>query len=167
MTRLLLPALAILAQTTTFADGGMVRLHREAGDLAITVFTSPTPLAAGPVDISVLLQNRNGLQPVLDAEVFLFLRESSTGTELQCHPTRQNAQNKLLYASPLVFSGPGKWELTVTVERNGQLIGVGGLLDVAPAPGKKASYGAYIAFPPAIIALFAVRERLIRRKSTG
>ena len=40
--KLLLPAVAILAQTTALADGGTVQLRKEAGDLVITVFTSPS-----------------------------------------------------------------------------------------------------------------------------
>jgi hypothetical protein len=149
VNRLLLSVLAGLgtfAEATAAGGGGMVQLHREAGDLAITVFTSPSPLVAGPVDMSVLVQNRNGLQPVVDADVFLYLRESSTGAEFEAHATRQNAQNKPLYAAPLMLSKPGKWELGVTVERNGQLTGVGGLLEVAAPPGGKGSYTAHIVF---------------------
>ena len=163
MSRFLLLTIAILVHATAFADGGAVRLRREAGGLAITVFTSPAALAAGPADLSVLVQDQNGLEPVLDADIFLLLHESSTGAQFEAQATRQNAQNKLLYASPVMFSRPGKWELTVTVKRTSQLVGVGGILDVAPAPAE-ASYMAYIAFPPAMVALFAVRERLLRRR---
>ena len=38
-------------------DGGTVRLSRCEGGLRITVFTAPTPFRAGPVDISVLVQD--------------------------------------------------------------------------------------------------------------
>ena len=55
--KLLLPFVAILAPALSFADGGTVQLRKEAGALVITVFTSPAPLSAGPVDISLLLQN--------------------------------------------------------------------------------------------------------------
>src|SRR5437868_5841580 len=39
------------------ADGGMIRLSEQNGKYRITVFTSPAPLRAGPVDISVLVQD--------------------------------------------------------------------------------------------------------------
>jgi hypothetical protein len=36
-----------------FADGGLIRAQRRTADHLLTVFTSPTPLRAGPVDISI------------------------------------------------------------------------------------------------------------------
>ena len=165
MKPLLLPTLAIMAQAAAWADGGTVLLRQEAGDLVITVFASPSPLSVGPIDISLLLQNRNGLEPVLDANVSLGLRQDTSGIELQARPTREQARNKLLYAAPVTFSEPGKWQIAVTVLRNGEKTSAAGILEVAPAPSKSASYAAYIAFPPVMIVLFMVRERLIRRRS--
>ena len=163
MKPLLLPALAILTQAAAWADGGTVLLRQEAGDLVITVFASPSPLSVGPIDISLLLQNRNGLDPVLDSDVSLLLHQDASSIE--AHPTREQARNKLLYAAPVTFSEPGKWQIDVTVLRNGEKTNATGILEVAPAPGKSASYAAYIAFPPVMIVLFIVRERLIRRRS--
>ena len=163
MKPLLLPALAIMAQAAAWADGGTVLLRQEAGDLVITVFASPSPLSVGPIDISLLLQNRNGLDPVLDANVSLLLHQDASSIEV--HPTREQARNKLLYAAPVTFSEPGKWQIAVTVLRNGEKTSAAGILEVAPAPSKSASYAAYIAFPPVMIVLFMVRERLIRRRS--
>jgi hypothetical protein len=165
MKPLLIPALAILAQATAWPDGGTVQLRQEAGDLVITVFASPGPLSAGPVDISLLLQNRDGLEPVLDAKVCLILREDDSGVELQARPTREQARNKLLYAAPVIFSKPGKWHILVTVLQNGKEINTAGILEVAPAPDMAASYAGYIAFPPVVIGLFMVRQSLIRRRS--
>jgi hypothetical protein len=164
-SRWLLPAVVILAQATAFADGGTVQLRQEAGGLVITVFTSPSPLSVGPVDISLLLQNQDGLEPVLDAKVSLVLLDDDWGIEFQARPTREQARNKLLYAAPLMFSQPGKWQIVVKVLRNGNETDTTGFLEVAPAPGKTASYAGYIAFPPVMIGLFMLRERLIRRRS--
>jgi len=165
MKPLLLPAFVILAQATAWADGGTVQLRQEAADLVITVFTSPGPVSVGPVDISVLLQNREGLEPVLDAKVSLTLRTYDSGVELQARPTREQARNKLLYAAPVTFSKPGKWHIVVTVLQNGKETDTAGILEVAAAPDKAASYAGYIAFPPVMIGLFMVRQRLIRRRS--
>jgi hypothetical protein len=162
-----LPAVMILAQAAAFADGGTVQLRKETGEFVITVFTSPAPLSAGPVDVSLLIQSRQGLEPVLDAMVGLVFRSDESGMELRERPTREQALNKLLYAAPVTFPYPGKWRLAVTVERNGAETGAVGTVDVAPAPASAASYSGFIAFPPVMIALFVVRERLIRRKSRG
>ena len=163
--KLLLTLVAILAPVRLFADGGTVQFREEAGALVITVFTLPSPLSVGPADISLLLQKRNGLEPVLDADVSMRLRTDAAGTEIQARPTRQQAQNKLLYAAPVTLSESGKWELAVTVFRNGERTDATGTIDVAPAPEKALSYWSYIAFPPLMIALFVVRERLISRKA--
>src|SRR5882724_2137054 len=107
--KLVLLAVMTLLQTTAFADGGTVQLRKEAGAFVITVFTSLAPLSAGPADISLLLQNRNGLEPILDASVSLHLRAAASSTEIQARATREQAQNKLLYAAPVTLAESGKW----------------------------------------------------------
>ena len=42
---------------TARGDGGTLRLSRSEGNYRISVFTAPTPFRAGPVDISVLVQD--------------------------------------------------------------------------------------------------------------
>ncbi len=162
--KLLLPVVITLAQATAFADGGTVQLRKEAGALVITVFGSPAPLSAGPVDISLLVQNRNGLEPVLDANVSLLLRADASGTEIQARPTREQAQNKLLYAAPVTLAESGKWQLAITILRNGERTEATGAIDVSSAPEMAASYWSYIAFPPLVIVVFVVREWLLRRR---
>jgi len=144
-----------------------VQLRREAGDLAITVFTSPAPLSVGRADISLLIQTRNGLEPVLDADVRLMLHGESSNVDFEVRPTRTQAQNKLLYAAPVIFARPGKWHLKVAVVRNGEKASVAGTFEVAPAPARATAYAGYIAFPPVMIVLFIIRERLIRRRPTA
>ena len=158
------PVIMIFAHAIAFADGGTVQLRKEAGGLVITVFTSPAPLSTGPIDISLLLQNRNGLEPVLDVDVSLILRADASSTEIQARATREQAQNKLLYAAPVTLTESGKWRLAVTILRNGERTEATGTIDVPQAPEIAASYWSYIAFPPLIIAAFVVRERLIRRR---
>jgi hypothetical protein len=166
MTRFLLAAIVIMAQATAFADGGTVQFRKEAGDLVITLFTAPAPLSVGPVDISLLLQNRNELDPVLDADVFLTLREDVSGIEFEARPTRAKSTNKLLYAVPVMFAKPGKWRIAVRVTKHGTTNDAEGILIVAPAPDRPTRYAGYLAFPPLMILLFAVREGLIRRRKS-
>jgi hypothetical protein len=166
--KLLLPVVILLAQATSFADGGTVLLRKEAGPFVITAFASPAPLSVGSVDISLLVQNRNGLEPVLDANVSMRLRADASSTEIQAQATREQAQNKLLYAGLVTLAEPGSWQLAVTILRNGgERTDATGTIDVAPAPPMAASYWSYIAFPPLMIVAFVVRERLIRRRTKG
>ena len=165
--KLLLPVVIILAQVTARADGGTVLLRKEAGPFVITAFASPAPLSVGSVDISLLVQNRNGLEPVLDANVSMRLRADASSTGIQAQATRERAQNKLLYAGLVTLAEPGSWQLAVTILRNGERTDATGTIDVAPAPPMAASYWSYIAFPPLMIVAFVVRERLIRRRTKG
>ena len=66
----LLLVVALVAQVvTTHAHGGLVQLHQAADPFVVTVFTAPTPLHAGPVAVSVLVQDRGDGQPVLDGDM--------------------------------------------------------------------------------------------------
>jgi len=151
-------------QPTAFANGGTVQWRKQAGSLLITVFTTPAPLSAGPVVISLLVQNRNGLEPVLDANVSLLLRADTSTAEIRAQPTREQAQSELLYAAPVTLAESGKWQLAVTILRNGERTDATGTIDVAPTPAMVASYWGYIAFPPLMIVAFVGHELLLRRR---
>jgi hypothetical protein len=166
LPKLSLAAVMILTQADVVADGGTVQLREEAGAFVITMFTSPAPLSVGSVDISLLVQSRNGLDPVLDADVSVLLRADGSGAEIRVQPTREQAQNKLLYAAPLTLAEPGKWRLAIAILRNGERTEATGTIDVAPATGVAASHWGYFAFPPSVIVAFVIRERLIRRKTS-
>lgn len=142
-------ALFVLIAPSLFADGGSVQLRREAGPYLITVFTAPG-------DISVMIQNRTSLQPVLDADVSIRIGDT------QLHATHQQAQNKLLYAAPLAAEEPGKLDFTIDVN-HGSI--VSGKLNIAQPTPMLASNWEYLAVPPVFILLFAVREWLVRRRA--
>ena len=55
------------------ADGGAIQFQGDAGPFHVTVFTLPPILSAGPVDVTVLVQDRSNLSPLLDANVTLDL----------------------------------------------------------------------------------------------
>jgi hypothetical protein len=59
----------LTAASHSFGDGGTILKRETLNGLNVTVFASPSPLRAGPVDVSVLVQD--GDKPVLDATVEL------------------------------------------------------------------------------------------------
>ena len=145
------------------ADGGMVQLRSDTGPFAITLFTSPSPARTGPVDFSVLVQNVSSLDSVLDADVSIRLSTDSE-PEILVHPTRAQAQNKLLYAALVTLPRPGPWRATVTVRRRDIQISVSGQMEVSPAGSGVTSYWGYIALAPLAIGVLAIREWLVRRQ---
>ena len=104
--RLLVLAVAAASAPRVFADGGAVQFRQETGPFLVTLFAAPAPLRAGPVDLSVMVQDRTSLEPVLDADVSLRL-SAEGGPGSSARLTRANAQNKLLYAAPIDISKAG------------------------------------------------------------
>ncbi len=152
-------ALAVLA-TPLFADGGEVLSRQESGPFVITVFAAPVPLRAGPIDLTVLVQTRDALEPVLDAEVSIRLDGAS---QMQAAASRSKAQNKLLYAAALHLPQPGEWKYTVSVHSVvGAAVISGGFQASQPAP-PLASYAFYLAIPLVLIAIFVLHQWLSQR----
>src|SRR6516162_6763505 len=80
------------------ADGGTVRLCERAGGYQIAVFTSPTPFRAGPVDVSVLVQDAATGECVPEARVTVCLKAAEAGHVLEYPATVEAATNKLFRA---------------------------------------------------------------------
>src|SRR5262245_62006483 len=87
---LLLAAFAV-QPSAVLADGGTVRLSRQQGAYRITVFTEPTPFRAGPVDVSVLVQDARTGQPVKEAWVTVRAALRGRPGEAAVHPATVEA----------------------------------------------------------------------------
>lgn len=138
-----------------------MRLRQDAGSFAITVFTSPEPLAAGPADVSILVQDRQTEAVLLDASVEIALVGPAGGapSTLQAGP----GINRLLKAASVTLDRPGPWRLEVVVQRAGETARVFCPLPVGPPVSPLESAWPFLAFPPVAVALFAVRGAIRRR----
>ena len=148
----------LLVAAAASGDGGQIRLSEHAGPFVITVFTAPTPVRVGPVDVSVLVQEGIDDAPVLDAEVQVTLRAADT--ERTAAATHAAATNKLLYAASLVVPAPGRWTLATEVRAGERAAAVAGEIDVAPPPAPVVAFWPYLALPFAVIALFVLHQWL-------
>jgi hypothetical protein len=146
------------------ADGGALRLSRASGPFVISVFTTPEPLGAGPADLSVLVQARDGGAVVLDAAVALELH-GPDGREQRLEATHAGATNRLLSAASVALPVPGRWRYQVTVRRGDAAATVAGAIDVGAATPHLAAQAPALALPALCVALFAWRQRLRRRVS--
>ena len=152
----------LLTAPAARGDGGLVRLSQTAGPFEITLFTAPTPLRAGPVDVSVLVQADHA--PVLDAEVQVTLR--APGVERTAIATRAAATNKLLYAALLDVPEAGRWTLEAQVRVSERAATVSCEVDVAPPLPPVLVFWPYFALPAVVIALFALHQWLTRQAQT-
>jgi cytochrome c oxidase assembly factor CtaG len=144
--------------------GGEVRLMEKAGPFVITVFSDPTPLRVGPVDLSVLVQNGDSGRPILDAEVTVRLQQhGGGGPAIITEATRQNATNKLLYAAAVDLPASGLWELQVTAQHQAQAADVACMVTAVPPRSMPYSWWPYAALLSAMIGSVALQQWHRRR----
>jgi hypothetical protein len=162
-----------------------MRAREAQGPFVVTIFTSSEPQQDNPVDVSVLVQERDSNDAILDGTVKLMLTPPAGSfaepVEQLCGPlgtagsdpnserftveaTRRQASNKLLYATPITLDAAGTWQLQVFIQRGGDAVVVACSLPVNPPPRKLIGLLPYFILPPLMVALFAVNQWL-RRKS--
>jgi hypothetical protein len=162
LKRMALASLVLLAVASpSWADGGRVRLRQTSGPFALTVFTSPEPLAVGDADVSVLVQEAATGAVALDAEVAVRLR--APGAHSFVERETSQGRNRLLRAASVGFDAPGRWDYEIVVRRSGARAEVGGTLDVAPAVARWRAAWPFLAAPPMAVALFLAGARRRRR----
>lgn len=152
-------ALLLMGTGLLLADGGIVLLHRDAGPYVVTVFASPNPPRSGTIDMSVLVQMSETLDPVLDAAVPIALTNGSS--EIHALATHAQAQNKMLYAASVLLERPGDWRYTVTIDGSS----VAGVIAIAPEMPKAAAYAGYLALPFFCLAILALHQWLSLNRS--
>jgi hypothetical protein len=175
----------ILAPFVANADGGAVRTKETQGAFVITIF-SPSRISRDlPADVTVLVQRPDTGEIVMDAAVELSFvppaGESLSANGVFCGPvnntflpapgrpasirvTRPQAGNQLLYGATVVLRAVGDWQLRATVRRGREEALVTCALPVGmPARGLRGLW-TYLAFPPVVIALFGLNQRLRTRR---
>jgi hypothetical protein len=166
------------------ADGGIMRVREVQGPFVVTIFTASELLQDGPVDVSVMVQERNSNDAILDANVNLIFTppavsmaepieqicgvagEAGLGPHSEkftVAATRRQASNKLLYAAPVKFGAAGNWQLQAFIQRESDAVKIACRLQVGPPPRKLLGLFPYLIFPPLMVAVFALNQRLRRQ----
>lgn len=149
----------LLSARPAHGDGGAVQLRETEGRFVVTVFTAPTPLRAGAADVSVLVQDRDTHEPVLDAEILIVLTPlHQNGAGIRAAATRAVATNKLLYAAVMDVPSAGIWDLRVSVRRGHEAATVAGQVTFAASVPPLLAHWPYLAFPPVAVLVFVVHQ---------
>jgi hypothetical protein len=144
------------------ADGGTLRLWERAGGYQIAVFTAPTPLRAGPVDVSVLVQDGTSGEPIPEVRVTIHLRQDD---ESLAYPaTGEAATNKLFRAAQLDLPRPGRWAARIAVEGPCGSAEVGCELEAGDPLPPGLQLAPWIGWPALVVVLFGVHQVLVRRR---
>jgi hypothetical protein len=160
LSRLLLVALSLSTPSLVArADGGVVLWQQTTGPFTVTLFSTELPLRPGPADISVLLEKPGGHSPVIDARVFIEL-ENEGGVTVNAEATHNQARNKLLYCSLMNLPAAGRWRMKLNVSRGGERAEASGDLNVAEPRPVLFLYWGLISFPPVVMILFLINQRL-------
>jgi len=156
----------VLGITGAQADGGTVQFKKSAGPFSVTVFTTPSPLRAGPVDISLMIQSSDNQQPLLDCVTEVQLRKEGE-VSIRSEATHGAAQNKLFYAAQVRIREPGVWDLEVIIRRGDDSAIVSGAITLAASNPVLLGYWRSLAIPPILISLFALNQWLKRRRTAA
>jgi hypothetical protein len=139
------------------------RLSEKRDGFLITVFTAPAPFRAGPVDISVLVQDALTGEPAPETRVTV--RMTKPGQPALEYPaTREAATNKLLHAAQFELPEPGRWQLEIRIEGLRRLAVIGAELEAAPPLPRWRELWLWIGWPVLAIGLFSIHQVLVRRR---
>jgi hypothetical protein len=143
-----------------------VRLSRQEGGYRVTVFTAPTPLRAGPVDVSVFVQDAAKGEPLSGGRVTVRAVPRGRAVDaIEETATTEAATNKLFRAAVFDLPGPGWWEIEVRIEGPHGGARVGFQVEAAEALPHWASLWPWVSWPAVAVLLFAVHQWLVRRKA--
>lgn len=153
--------LALILNVIAYADGGAVHLREASGPFLVTLFATPTAPRAGPIDASVLVQDRKTGTVILDATVNLELQPSpGANPPFPIRATLSQARNKLLQAVTIDVPAPGWWAVKIFVRRDREEAVLATKLFVIPAAPRLASFWPLLILPPFAIGLFALHQTL-------
>jgi hypothetical protein len=162
--------LALLAgpcSALAHADGGQVRRMERRGDYQLTVFTSPSPLRAGPIDVSVLVQDARTGQTVPDAIVTVELTPPEKSLPpIRAAATTADATNKLLRAALVDLPASGSWDIRVecTIAHEPAPIAVAFTVEAAPPLPRWLSVWPWFTWPLVAAPLLAIHRMLVARR---
>ena len=99
-------------------DGGAVVFSCVQGQLRVTVFAEPVPPRVGPLDLSLLVQDKTSLEVTDDyrAAVTLICEADATVDAITLPLDRAAATNRLFRAALLDVPVSGTWQVTLKIE---------------------------------------------------
>jgi hypothetical protein len=159
----LLSSLIPHPSSLAWAHQGVVRLCERAGDYQLAVFTLPTPFRAGPVDVSVLVQDAATGECVTPARVTLHLTARGSGLVLEYPATSGAAGNRLFHEAVFELPEAGWWDVEVSVDGPHGPARARFEVGAAAAPPRWQEQWLWFGWPFLAVALFGLHRVLARR----
>ena len=152
---------AWLASGSSDGDDLSLRLKRQIGTLAVAVFTSPSESASHSTEFAVLVQDRNSLEVMSDAEVRLTVHKGDSRASSLTATLHQDLQNKLLQSAVVDMPTTGIWLLDIFVRRgleNANLSMVLNVVNPERSTENRWPYGAVISFFAILVLVYRLRH---------
>ena len=150
---------------TARGDGGTLRAWRQHGDYEIAVFTDPSPVVAGPVDISVLLLDRSTGEPDGEARVTVEISPvGRTDSSVRRLATEQAATNKLFRATSFELRESGRCGVDVRIEWPVDRLKIHFDLIVGTPWSARAGIWPWVLWPLPTIGLYGMHRRFVNRR---
>jgi hypothetical protein len=147
------------------ADGGRVVLIERKGDYRVSVFASPDPLRAGPIDISILLQEAATDTPIADAQVDVSLSPADQrGPTIRATATSAAATNKLLRAAIVDLPAAGTWDAEITITADHGPANVHFAIEAGPPLPRWLTVWPWFTWPIGAVFLFGIHRHLVWQK---
>ncbi len=147
-------------------DGGTLRVCERAGPYQVTVFTAPTPLRAGPLDISVFVQDAATAEPLSTAQVMVRAIPRGHPEEVLAEPaTGEAATNKLFRAAVFDLPHAGWWEVEVAIDGPRGKAQVHLAMEAADRLPRWLTLWPWFSWPAVAVLLFAAHQWLVRRRA--
>src|SRR5262245_18850191 len=163
MSRRLIVWMLLLVPCQVRADGGTLCLVEQTGGYRVALFSSPTPFRAGPVDLSVLVQDASTGRQLSQARVNLRLYlHGGRGAIVDCPATTEAATNKLFYAAKFELPVPGLWKVEIHIDGPRGKAVVRCELEAAEALPAWLEFWPWVGWPALVILLFGVHQFLVR-----
>jgi hypothetical protein len=157
--------LALLVGTTAaHGDGGTMLFHQDAGAFTITLFAAAQPLTTGVADLSVMVQDRQSGDVLLDPVVDLTATREAGGAAQRAIRLAAGHGNRLLQSASLPLAQPGKWQLIVRVHRGHDDAQVQTDVMVQPNTSRAALVWFYVLLPVAVVLLFLLHQALKQKQ---
>ena len=148
------------------ADGGHLRAFESIGPWRVAVFTSPSPLCSGPIDVSVFLQQANSGATVRDLDVSVRAVHVASGATVSLVPSDSSAGDRLYQSRVGRLIESGTWDFTVTVADAHDAAATLTFTATAGEPSPPwVNHALSIAWPVIPIGLFIAHQWLVARKA--
>ena len=165
------PAAITSMASVACGDGGAVVFSDEQGKLRVTVFAEPVPPRVGPLDLSLLLQDKASLEVTEDyrATVTLICEDDATVDAITMPLDRATATNQLFRAALLNVPVSGTWQVTLKIEGTAdETLSFAFQLVIAPPQPRIRDLWLWILLPVLPLLIFLLgKVRRIARETGG